>query len=226
VQREKRTLPLVTTLGHSAFEWIQGTGKTGPYLLPYLLIPPFRGLVPTSRPVEENSSQCAYQLLIDLQIPYLDRIRAIEPPSYCLFLLLAYRRWALTRPVLIAIYWCSRHRKSRRLLTKRHGRKQRWTGLREKKIWIWGCVLKTKVPSLLILLRNVDFQAKFQDKVLSQSSKRGPVSVPAAAGDEVAASRIISTPSWTETPMNDKYQQLRNLIPTPTKVIYYYPILV
>lgn len=27
---------------------MQGTGKTGPYLLPYLLIPPCSGLVPTS----------------------------------------------------------------------------------------------------------------------------------------------------------------------------------
>lgn len=34
----------------------------------------------------------------------------------CLFLLLAYRRWAWTRPVLNAIYWCFRHRKSRRLI--------------------------------------------------------------------------------------------------------------
>ena len=52
-------------------QWIQ---------LPSLLIPPSRGLVPTSRPVEENSSQCAYQLLIDLRISYLDRKRANEPP--------------------------------------------------------------------------------------------------------------------------------------------------
>lgn len=87
-------------------------------LLPYLLFPPFRGLVPTSRPVEEKKSQCAYQLLIDLKISYLDRIRANFPLplSYCLFLLLAHCRWALTRLVLIAIYWCSRHRKSRRLI--------------------------------------------------------------------------------------------------------------
>ena len=97
--------------------------KTGPYLLPYLLIPPFRGLVPTSRPVEENSSQCAYQLLIDFQISYLDRIRANEPPPYCLF---AHRRWALTRPVLIAIYWCSRHRKYCRLI---QAMRPTWKGL-------------------------------------------------------------------------------------------------
>lgn len=37
----------------------------------------------------------------------------MNPPQNCLFLLLAHRQWALTRSVIIAIYWCSRHRKSR-----------------------------------------------------------------------------------------------------------------
>ena len=41
---------------------------------------PWIGSNKKERPVEENSSQCAYQLLIDLQISYLDRIRANEPP--------------------------------------------------------------------------------------------------------------------------------------------------
>ena len=94
-------LPPIEAPGRMDHQWI---------LLPF--IPPFRGLVPTSRPVEENSSQCAYQLLIDLQIQ--DKSKW-TPPSYCIFLILAHCRWALTRPVLIAIYWCSRHRKSHRL---------------------------------------------------------------------------------------------------------------
>ena len=63
----------------------------------------------------------------------------------------------------------------------------------EKRRRIGGWVLNTKLPlrGLLILLRNIDFQAKIQAHyaVLSQSSKRVPVSVPAVAGDEVVGVR-------------------------------------